>query len=1347
MNEQEKKYWAFISYSHQDKKWGDWLHKKLETYKIPKTLIASAEAGKVIPKRIYPIFRDREELPSAADLSENINQALRQSKYLIVICSPRSAKSLWVNEEVKAFKALNNNNRVLCLIVDGEPNASSKPELKLDECFPEAIKYKITSSGGVTTERVEPIAADARKGKDGKRDALLKIIAGVLGVNYDALKQRDQVRQVRRLQVLSISVLILMGIFSFLGFGFYQAKIEAEQQKLATVVETRKANHNLGLVFAKRASVADIEKNQTRALFFSLVALDNMNEALDKNKREVLLRIANKARYKKSLTIAPGTQHDEPIYSITLSRNGYKLATSTLQKIRIWDVKSGALLNEINTGVELKHMMFASDDKKLISIDLYGPIRIWDVGSGEQLNNFLLGNIRLSSVISLYGKNKLLIADESNLSVYTLDIESGEILKILQGDGRSSDNLLLSPTGNVLAYLREGLVSLIDVSSGEIFKVYSQKFARIRSLSFSHNEKILAIAENNNLYLLDVVGAEQTKVLNFPEDIVDGGRSGISFSNDDEFVVSEGFSKVIYRWNIRSGKLENEFKGHTHSISAHVFSKDSKRLFSSSYDKSIIIWDLKLGLGSQNKGHSSAVTDVIFTAKNRHLITAGANNEIYIWDSITGKHIKTLKGHSEPVRALSISMDSQLLASVGNDHTVRIWNIEEGKNKFEFELNSHHNDVVDVAFSPVSKWTLATASFDDTVKIWNIATGKVLHTLYGHSLPVISISFSPDGKVLASVGRDSKIILWNVRTGKKIKELNEADTKSIAFSPNGKLLAFADKVKGIQLWNVKSGKIRNFNVEKLEDVNSIKFSPDGQMLVFAGINKIIYLADVTSGSILAILEGHLGEVNKVRFSNDGKTLASAGSNGEIQLWDLMSVHNVLPLNVGKGRGINANDKTIITASTDGIIGFWDIASRRYFNSFKASPNNIKLSPSGEIIASIFKTPRSVKKVSVRFNDVTTGRYLGMLSENFDWISQVKFTKNGRFLFLMASSIGKWEVGGLGRRVESYRPFRDPEFTNIGNYSSIFSPNAEYVLHTSFMDYKVYSAKLTPNASVNSSDSLKDTVTQVAFSPSGKYFASTGYDQRVINLRETSTGNLLRTINGHYEDVKMMTISPDGVLLATASESGFVRVFDTDTGALLYVLKNKGGSINDLAFSPDGTMITAAVSDNTIRLWNSHSGEMMTVLGGHTGPINEVSFSGNNFLISSGGDGFIGFWKISEAIFKESPTADRVNRIYQESGLFFKHGKLNIKPSVNLFFNKNTKTFWSNFHPFHWLPKAEQGDGQSMIELGNIYLRDDNIVQAKYWFSKAQMLEEFKVSATERLLMTDKIVKHAYKKSH
>jgi hypothetical protein len=209
MNNSDFKYWAFISYSHADEEWAKWLHKSIETYRVPRKIVGRKTVQGEIPKRLFPVFRDREELPGASDLGGKLQEALRTSRSLIVICSPKSAVSKWVNEEIKTYKSLGLADRVFCLITDGEPNTA--PDSGLLEAFPQAVRFQVTAEGEVTEQPAEPIAADARPGKDGKPNALLKLLSGIMGVGYDELRQRERQRQrQRRLRLSAATVGILL---------------------------------------------------------------------------------------------------------------------------------------------------------------------------------------------------------------------------------------------------------------------------------------------------------------------------------------------------------------------------------------------------------------------------------------------------------------------------------------------------------------------------------------------------------------------------------------------------------------------------------------------------------------------------------------------------------------------------------------------------------------------------------------------------------------------------------------------------------------------------------------------------------------------------------------------------------------------------------------------------------------------------------------------------------------------------------------------------------------------------------------------------------------------------------
>jgi tetratricopeptide (TPR) repeat protein len=235
------KYKAFISYSHSDEKWASWLHKALEAYRPPKQIVGRQTAMGRIPERFAPVFRDREELATSTSLGEMLTESLRASACQIVICSPRAAKSRWTNEEIIAFKRLGKAHRIFALIVDGEPGASENPETADLECFPPALIHELGEDNELSDVRSEPIAADARPGKDPRQAAKLKLLAGMLGVGYDDLRQREVQRRQRRMMVLTTAAFVGMTITSGLAVTAYLARLEAEEQRRIAEIEAETA--------------------------------------------------------------------------------------------------------------------------------------------------------------------------------------------------------------------------------------------------------------------------------------------------------------------------------------------------------------------------------------------------------------------------------------------------------------------------------------------------------------------------------------------------------------------------------------------------------------------------------------------------------------------------------------------------------------------------------------------------------------------------------------------------------------------------------------------------------------------------------------------------------------------------------------------------------------------------------------------------------------------------------------------------------------------------------------------------------------------------------------------------
>ena len=277
----QRTFWCFISYRHANNKepgrqWATWLHQTLETYEVPSDLVGTTnERGDVIPERIYPVFRDEEELPVDADLASPIFRALDASKFLLVICSPRAVASNYVAQEIIYFKQLGREDRVLAAMIDGIPNVIHDPVQQARECFPAPLRHRVDAQGNLLKEIAEPVAADFRLddategwcSPEAYRQELksagkltntqieqrvatyqqrcelmkLKIVAGVLGIPLGTLTQRDKAYQLelsrkraRRLRQWLAAVAVL-GIFAVAGavIATQQARIAQEKTILA----------------------------------------------------------------------------------------------------------------------------------------------------------------------------------------------------------------------------------------------------------------------------------------------------------------------------------------------------------------------------------------------------------------------------------------------------------------------------------------------------------------------------------------------------------------------------------------------------------------------------------------------------------------------------------------------------------------------------------------------------------------------------------------------------------------------------------------------------------------------------------------------------------------------------------------------------------------------------------------------------------------------------------------------------------------------------------------------------------------------------------------------------------
>ncbi|MGF7146674.1 hypothetical protein FHS96_000283 [Sphingomonas zeicaulis] len=203
------RYRAFLSYSHKDARFAARLHRRLETWRIPRAIVGQPTLLGPLPPTLTPIFRDREELPAAADLSEEVGRALTEASSLIILCSPAAAQSRWVRREIEMFRTVAPGRPILAALVPGaDPSC-------LADLFGDG----------------EPIAADFNPVGDGERYGLLKLVAGIAGVPLDALVRRDAQRRMRRVIAVTLLSVLLMLIFAAVAVVAVDAKRQASAER------------------------------------------------------------------------------------------------------------------------------------------------------------------------------------------------------------------------------------------------------------------------------------------------------------------------------------------------------------------------------------------------------------------------------------------------------------------------------------------------------------------------------------------------------------------------------------------------------------------------------------------------------------------------------------------------------------------------------------------------------------------------------------------------------------------------------------------------------------------------------------------------------------------------------------------------------------------------------------------------------------------------------------------------------------------------------------------------------------------------------------------------------------
>ena len=616
--------------------------------------------------------------------------------------------------------------------------------------------------------------------------------------------------------------------------------------------------------------------------------------------------------------------------------------------------------------------------------------------------------------------------------------------------------------------------------------------------------------------------------------------NNVSFSPDGQILASGSADQTIRLWNVETGEHLRTLTGHSNVVYSVSFSSDGQTLASGGADQTIRLWNVKTDEQPRTlTGHSGYVLSVSFSPDGKTLASGSADQTIRLWNVKTDEQPRTLTGHSGYVLSVSFSPDGkilassskdktikpdgQILASGSADQTIKLWNVETGEEicwdvpslgKKICDLTGHSSDVYRISFSPDGK-TLASGSADQTIRLWNVETGeeicwdvpgprKKICDLTGHSGYVLSVSFSPDSKILASSSKDKTIKLWNVETGKPRRTLtgHSGYVSSVSFSPDGKTLASSSADQSIKLWNVKP---RRTLTGHSGYVSSISFSPDGKTLASARNAEFderwnVELWNVETGEPRRTLTGHSGYVSSISFSPDGKTLASARNVEFDERW------NVELWNVETGE------------------------QRHTLTGHKDTVSSVSFNPDGKTLAS------GMANQTIKLWNVETGEQRHTLTGHEDTVSSVSFSPDGKTLASGSAdqTIKLWNV-------ETGEHLR----TLTGHSKGVYS---------------------------------------VSFSPDGKTLASGSADQ-TIKLWNVETGREIYPLRGHDSKVNSVSFSPDGKTLASGSADQTIKLWNVETGREIYPLRGHTDTVNSVSFSRDGKTLASGSTDQTIKLWH------------------------------------------------------------------------------------------------------------------------------------------------------------------
>lgn len=540
--------------------------------------------------------------------------------------------------------------------------------------------------------------------------------------------------------------------------------------------------------------------------------------------------------------------------------------------------------------------------------------------------------------------------------------------------------------------------------------------------------------------------------------------------------------------------------------------------------------------------------------------------------------------------------------------------------------------LVSVRFSPDGK-LFATGVGDGEIRLWQVSNHQQIRIYKGHTAWVWAVVFSPDGQLLASGSGDHTVKLWNVETGECVRTLS-AHTKSVSsvsFSEDGRILASASEDQTIKLWDVETGDCLKTLTGHEGWVWAVNFSPiaipQGTHLLASGsADGTVKLWDCDRGDCLQTLQGHANQVYSVAFSSSGEILASSSEDQTVKLWNVQTGDCYETL-VGHKKKVHSvrfspNGRLLASSGEDRTVKLWDVETGKQLQNLTGHTSqvwSIAFSPDGQTLLS-----SSDDQTACLWN-VKKGKLLNVLKGSTRGIYAVAFAPayDTGDRPLLASGNDDHVVRLWDLETSQWRDLRG----HTGRIRSVsFSP-CEPILASASTDNTIKLWDIRSSKPLQTLKGHTNWVWTVQFSSDGQTLASSSED-RTIRLWDRQTGDCLNVLEGHSHWVWSVAFNPAGDTIASGSADSKIILWSVNSGKCIHVLQEHKDLVWSVAFNPDQPILASGSGDHTIKIWDIKTGQCRRTLEEHKQQVYCVAFSPDGRLLVSGSaDKTIKLWNV------------------------------------------------------------------------------------------------------------------------